>query len=157
MTSCWNHCGYCQAFTFSSFYDSITFWKFLAPFIQNVYPGAGEEKKTMKICRKSSKIVSGFLRNTMYAYSKYVPQAWIKLILYTLKMPAMSVISSIFHKCSGLPKAEIFGRNRIFSLFGFRFRPPKFYSRYSAFGFVLKMSWYTYPFLIKACENLPKL
>ena len=57
------------------------------------------KKKTMKICRKSSKIVSGFLRNTMYAYSKYVPQAWIKLILYTLKMPAMSVISSIFHKC----------------------------------------------------------
>ena len=43
-------------------------------------------------------------------------------------------------KSSGLPKAEIFGRNRIFSLFGFRFRPPKFYSRYSAFGFVLKMS-----------------
>ena len=97
--TCWNHCGYCQAFTFSSFYDSITFWKFLAPFIQNVYLGAGEEKKTMKICRKSSKIVSGFLRNTMYAYSKYVPQAWIKLILYTLKMSAMSVISSIFHKC----------------------------------------------------------
>ena len=58
---------------------------------------------------------------------------------------------------SGLPKAEIFGRNRIFSLFGFRFRPPKFYSRYSAFGFVFKMSWYTYPFLIKAHENLPKL
>ena len=61
------------------------------------------------------------------------------------------------HLTSGLPKAEIFGRNRIFLPFGFQLRPPKFYSRYSAFGFVLKMTWYTYPFLIKACENLPKL
>ena len=60
-----------------------------------------------------------------------------------------------FADISGLPKAEIFGRNRIFLLFGFWLRPPKFYSRYSAFGFVFKMSWYTYPFLIKACENLP--
>ena len=58
---------------------------------------------------------------------------------------------------SGLPKSEIFGRNRMFSLYGFQLWPPKFYSRYSAFGFVLKMSWYTSPFLIKACENLPKL
>jgi hypothetical protein len=41
---------------------------------------------------------------------------------------------------SGLPKAEIFGRSRRFSLFGFRLRPPKFYSKCSAFGFVLKMS-----------------
>ena len=44
------------------------------------------------------------------------------------------------HLTSGLPKAEIFGRNRIFLLFGFRLRPPKFYSRYSAFGFFLKMT-----------------
>lgn len=93
LTSCLNHCGYCQAFTFSSFYDSITFWKFLAPFIQNVYPSAGEEKKAMKICRQSRKIVSGFLRNTKYVLiQQYVPQALIKLILYTLKIPAMSVI-----------------------------------------------------------------
>jgi hypothetical protein len=41
---------------------------------------------------------------------------------------------------SGLPKAEIFGRSRRFSLFGFWLRPPKFYSKCSAFGFVLKMS-----------------
>ena len=45
----------------------------------------------------------------------------------------------VFH--SGIPKAEIFGRNRIFLLFGFWLQPPKFYSRYSAFGFVVKMTW----------------
>ena len=43
---------------------------------------------------------------------------------------------------SGLPKAEIFGRNQIFLVFGFRFRPPKFFSKYSAFGFVLKVDHY---------------
>ena len=43
-------------------------------------------------------------------------------------------------KGSGIPEAEIFGQKRKFSLFGFRFRPPKFYSKYSAFRFVLKMS-----------------
>ena len=45
--------------------------------------------------------------------------------------------------CSGIPEAEIFGRKRKFSLFGFRFRPPKFYSKYSAFSFVLKMGHYS--------------
>ena len=46
------------------------------------------------------------------------------------------------NKPSGLPKTEIFGRNRIFLVFGFRFRPPKFFSKYSAFGFVLKVDHY---------------
>ncbi len=32
--------------------------------------------------------------------------------------------------CSGLPKAETFGRNRKFSAFGLRFRPPNIKSEY---------------------------
>ena len=61
---------------------------------------------------------------------------------------------------SGLSKAEVFGRSRIFSLFRLRLRPSKFYSKYSAFGFVLKClvlklkKSYANPFLIKSCENL---
>ena len=45
---------------------------------------------------------------------------------------------------SGLPKAEIFGRSRSFLLFGLRLSLPKFYSKYSAFGFVLKMGHYPF-------------
>ena len=41
---------------------------------------------------------------------------------------------------SGLAKAEVFGRSRIFSLFRLQLRPSKFYSKYLAFGFVLKKS-----------------
>ena len=32
--------------------------------------------------------------------------------------------------CSGIPEAETFGRNRKFSAFGFRFRPPKVKAEY---------------------------
>ena len=34
------------------------------------------------------------------------------------------------HKTSGIPEAETFGRNRKFSAFGFRFRPPKLKAEY---------------------------
>ena len=46
--------------------------------------------------------------------------------------------------CSGLPKAKIFGQSQSFLLFGLRLWLPKFYSKYSAFGFVLKMGHYPF-------------
>jgi hypothetical protein len=51
---------------------------------------------------------------------------------------------------SGLPKAEIFGRSRSFLLFGLRLWLPKFYFKYSAFGFVLKMGYYPFFSSLKA-------
>ena len=40
----------------------------------------------------------------------------------------------------GLQKVELFGQSQNFLLFVLWLQPPKFYSKYSAFGFVLKMS-----------------
>ena len=51
---------------------------------------------------------------------------------------------------SGLPKAELFGRSRSFLLFGLRLRLPKFYSKYSAFDFVLRMDHYPFFSSLKA-------
>ena len=72
------------------------------------------------------------------------------------------LIKTLFYH-SGLPKAEVFGRSPSASLFGLQFWPPKFYSKYLAFGFVLKKSCseaqkeidlrYANPFLINQCEN----
>ena len=57
---------------------------------------------------------------------------------FTQLMISRSKISLL--TISGLPKAKVFGQSRSFSLFGLRLRPPKFYSKYSAFNFVLKIS-----------------
>ena len=47
---------------------------------------------------------------------------------------------------SGLPKAKVFGQSQSFSLFGLRLWPPKFKSKYSAFGIVLNMSFFKLKF-----------
>jgi hypothetical protein len=60
------------------------------------------------------------------------------------------VIVIIIVIVSGLPKAEIFGRSRSFLLFGLRLWLPKFYSKYSAFCFVLKMGHYPFFSSLKA-------
>ena len=38
--------------------------------------------------------------------------------------------NSVIKIVSGIPEAEIFGRNRKFSAFGLRFRPPKVKAEY---------------------------
>ena len=57
-------------------------------------------------------------------------------------------------KASGLTKVEVFSRSRSFSLIGLRLRPTKFYSKYSAFSFVLKVLFFkANQFLTKPCKN----
>ena len=86
-------------------------------------------------------------------FAKYKKRGY-KLILMHLSIMYLTITESgnimepyyfwihniVIRSTSGLPKAEIFGRSRRFSLFGFRLQPPKFYSKCSAFGFVLKMT-----------------
>ena len=68
------------------------------------------------------------------------------VIVFVLYRCAFAKTKSEFFKTiyipngSGLPKAEVFSRSWSFSLFGLWLWPPKFKSKYSAFGFAFNMS-----------------
>jgi hypothetical protein len=62
---------------------------------------------------------------------------------------ALACLSIFF---SGLPKAKVFCRSRNFSIFGPLLWLPKFYSKYSAFGFVIKMGHYSLFLSLKAIK-----
>ena len=71
---------------------------------------------------------------------------WIKL----WEIWGLSSLNTCCCFFSSLPKAEIFGRSRSFLLFRLWLQLPKFYSKYSAFSFVLKMGRYPFFSSLKA-------